>query len=99
MNFFFIIDLEPIKNILDVNVAQTSKLSKEIAAIKEMLIKQAEKSDQIAILNQKILNQLGGLDKANAGVITTEDKVFWYMYAVLHNIFFPFLFAKKLNIW
>ena len=76
MNFFFIIDLEPIKNILDVNVAQTSKLSKEIAAIKEMLIKQAEKSDQIAILNQKILNQLGGLDKANAGVITTEDKVF-----------------------
>ena len=76
MKFFFIIDLEPIKNILDVNVAQTSKLSKEIAAIKEMLIKQAEKSDQIAILNQKILNQLGGLDKANAGVITTEDKVF-----------------------
>jgi len=78
LKFFFIIDLEPIKNILDVNVVQTSKLSKEIAAIKEMLIKQAEKLDQIAILNQKILNQLGGLDKANAGVITTEDKVFWY---------------------
>ena len=38
-------DLEPLKNVLDVNVAQTSKISKEIAALKEMMIKQGEKSD------------------------------------------------------
>ena len=68
-------DLEPLKNILDVNVAQTSKISKEIAALKEMMVKQGEKSDQILVINQKILNLFGDLDKGNSSTITTEDKV------------------------
>jgi len=68
-------------------VAQTSKISKEIAALKEMMIKQGEKSDQILVMNQKILNLLGDLDKGNSFTITTEDKVYNFFPHFLLDIF------------
>ena len=93
--FFFFLkknaDLKPLKNVLDVNVAQTSKISKEIAALKEMMVKQGEKLDQILVMNQKILNLLGDLDKGNSSTITTEDKVYSFFRHFLLDIFSDFL--------
>lgn len=67
--------MEPIKNILDVNVAQTSKLSKDVIAIKESLNSQAEKLEHIIIALHKISGHLADTDKNKASSIGNDDKV------------------------
>ena len=75
INKAYFSDLEPIKNILDVNVAQTSKLSKDLTAVKEMLNIQTEKTEQMITAIHKITIQLGDLDKNKASSISSDDKV------------------------
>ena len=75
-------------------MAQTSKISKEIAALKEIMVKQREKLDQILVMNQKILNLLGDLDKGNSSTITTENKVYNFFRHFLLDIFSDFLLSQ-----